>query len=941
MEWTTRYGFAGKIQGLWVLACGMVLVSALSVSAQLSSTQFEDISAERGIAGPYYSWGSSWGDPNADGLPDLFTTHHYREKDRNNPGIFYQQPDGTFIQDSLPHFRDATDMHGSTWMDFDGDGDDDLYVVTGRVDGNLLLVNDGSGVFTNGTLDWNVELDSSRGRTPLWFDANRDGQLDLFVTNGKPLSPVMRHHTLMLREGDRFVTSLADSIRLSYSAAGNGAFFGDPWGNGWVQFGLFTDNSIQWMIPGCIPLGKGFEWMHKNIEQVVPADFNGDGLTDLLAICADQGQANVATDYPLSYKELFGIHQLDPEMITFQRHPVQGSASVDALGNLRYTPDAGYLGMDSLTLRVCDSFATCRKLKLFFEVSLSPAAASPGAYRVAADSLIDLNVPKVVHPFDHGIHVVFNPKDSLGQGLRFRSGSDSLLLVVNPETGLPVENIRLGSAGLNPTSNSEFLLSKAQTIWWGAPADSADAIRELLVHYESATDEWVIRYFGGGTDLRMDLLGLGTEVWTATERINFSEEPVLSQPLMLYSTGKNFEDVTLWAGLGDSTAAVAGIVGDYDNDGDVDIFFSCGLLDKNQPNILYENLGNGQFVPVPMAGGAQGPLEGSAGTPSQGDLDGDGFLDLFLENGRGNGSAVRGTYTLLRNQGNSNHWLRIRLRGSISPLEGIGAVLELHTGEKRQVRIADGGQNRYSQSERIIHFGLGEYTAADSLIIRWSSGIVQRVYDLPADQVIEITEPEGTATSCLNTGQLRDQVPDLNEEGPVVLNWMETPCALGYQVGVRKSGTTERMLFRSNSGTISLAQEEFERGVKHYWTVRVLCQDSSWSNWAPENSFKLQEEEEEEPSGWDAPQHTAEGFRLQPNPASLWVDVIAPQAIRLPWTASLLDNRGILRREARCEPDQPCRIATEDLEPGLYSVRIQAKSLPGTPALRLVVQSRP
>jgi hypothetical protein len=149
------------------------------------------------------------------------------------------------------------------------------------------------------------------------------------------------------------------------------------------------------------------------------------------------------------------------------------------------------------------------------------------------------------------------------------------------------------------------------------------------------------------------------------------------------------------------------------------------------------------------------------------------------------------------------------------------------------------------------------------------------------------------------------------------------------------------MLFRSNSGTISLAQEEFERGVKHYWTVRVLCQDSSWSNWAPENSFKLQEEEEEEPSGWDAPQHTAEGFRLQPNPASLWVDVIAPQAIRLPWTASLLDNRGILRREARCEPDQPCRIATEDLEPGLYSVRIQAKSLPGTPALRLVVQSRP
>ena len=260
-----------------------VVMTSLSASAQMAMDQFEDISVEKGFGSSFYSWGSAWGDPNGDGKPDVFLTNHYRVKDNNVPYIFYQD-DEFFVPDTLPQYDSVKDMHGSTWMDFDGDGDDDLYVVTGRTAGNLLLINDGAGNLSDQTDAWELRLSNARGRTPVWFDVNRDGLLDLFSTHGNPVLPEQRRNTLMIRDGDRFRSSVVDSMSFVGGVVGTGAMIGDPWGTGWTQLGMFSEKSIFWSIPGCLPLEEHYRRDVSFLEQVIAADFNGDGRTDLLAI---------------------------------------------------------------------------------------------------------------------------------------------------------------------------------------------------------------------------------------------------------------------------------------------------------------------------------------------------------------------------------------------------------------------------------------------------------------------------------------------------------------------------------------------------------------------------------------------------------------------------------------------------------------------------------
>jgi hypothetical protein len=119
------------------------------------------------------------------------------------------------------------------------------------------------------------------------------------------------------------------------------------------------------------------------------------------------------------------------------------------------------------------------------------------------------------------------------------------------------------------------------------------------------------------------------------------------------------------------------------------------------------------------------------------DFDNDGDLDLAINN--------RGDYPeLLRNDGgNANHWLEVQLIGTRSNRDGIGAVLKLTSEGFVHVEQAEGGGSYMSASDPRIHFGLGARTKADLLEITWPSGQVDRLTNVPINQVITAKEGAG------------------------------------------------------------------------------------------------------------------------------------------------------------------------------------------------------
>jgi hypothetical protein len=123
-----------------------------------------------------------------------------------------------------------------------------------------------------------------------------------------------------------------------------------------------------------------------------------------------------------------------------------------------------------------------------------------------------------------------------------------------------------------------------------------------------------------------------------------------------------------------------------------------------------------------------------------GDLDGEGDLDAVV-------TTVGGRAYVLRNEGGScGHWLMLRLVGRRSNRDGIGAEVRLTmaSGVTRHATVTTAG-SYLSASDRCVHFGRGAETSARSVEVRWPSGLVQRLTDVAADQVLTVTEPDATA----------------------------------------------------------------------------------------------------------------------------------------------------------------------------------------------------
>ncbi len=182
---------------------------------------------------------------------------------------------------------------------------------------------------------------------------------------------------------------------------------------------------------------------------------------------------------------------------------------------------------------------------------------------------------------------------------------------------------------------------------------------------------------------------------------------------------------------------------DYDNDGDLDIFVTNGSTFQElkrpqalipQRDALFRNEGDGTFTDASeITGIAVLPVRVGRGA-TFGDYDNDGDVDIFIVNNYARPA-------LLRNDGgNRNHWLHVELIGTNANRNAIGAKIKIKIGNQTQLREIYAGDSYMSFNSFITEFGIGSATQVERVQVIWANGDTQTLHNVPTNQRLRITQ---------------------------------------------------------------------------------------------------------------------------------------------------------------------------------------------------------
>ena len=234
--------------------------------------------------------------------------------------------------------------------------------------------------------------------------------------------------------------------------------------------------------------------------------------------------------------------------------------------------------------------------------------------------------------------------------------------------------------------------------------------------------------------------------WLDIIKTNFSDD----NSTLYHNNGDGtFTDATDQAGLGANTRFLGWgtLFVDVDNDGRPDLFIANGHVYPEvdgkgltatfrERKVLYWNQGNGKFKDISLNAGTGIMAAFNSHGVAAADLENDGVVEILVNNSHDPPS-------LLKNLGDHQNWILLKLTGTKSNRDAIGAKVTVRANGRQQVQEVRSGGGYISQSDFRLHFGLGTAAKLDGAEIRWPRGFVEKLENIPANQIVTIKEEVG------------------------------------------------------------------------------------------------------------------------------------------------------------------------------------------------------
>jgi hypothetical protein len=625
----------------------------------------------------------------------------------------------------------GNDAFSVAWVDFNSDGLADLWIsphgyrATPAPKVPSLYQNQGGGRFrkvTDQVWPGGIQADTHGSA---WADFDNDGDPDLLVSTGSERGLGTGGNLLFVNDGGQLVLQKNARGLLYDLGRGRSPLWFDENQDGRLDALLLTSERPNKQGPSAV-FRQNSSGQFSNVSESVgfrlslPArsaqlvDLTGDGKLDV----SIQGTyAYPLKTYDISkapFKALRGVIPI------FKDYPANSSKDFEETKAPRDAVIADFNGDQHPDLFLPRALVTRFEPRIFRASDQRSAEAA----------------------------LVLKQAGEIGMGFKTRGAFTVDFL----ERSAPnPSKIFIGSQGNHP-SQTFFTLNASDPQVTGIKPHTPGTDTGVYIGYDPASQIWKAIFSSSRTD-QIGLLVRSQKPLFTVKSIGFNPSALrssaLSPKLLIYDPSlQKYVDKTAIAGLSKPILGQYAVAGDFDNDMDIDLYVSCSHFTADVPDILYRNQGSGTFVSAAI--GAAGLViaphftDFSLGPKvAVADYDNDGFLDLFTSNTVL--AATQKTYLgtpprLLHNLGNSNHWLEIKLRGVQSNRDGIGARILATANGITQLREQGGGMHQYAQNQQRIHLGLGPNQLVDRLVIQWPSGIVQTLKDVPADQVLTVTE---------------------------------------------------------------------------------------------------------------------------------------------------------------------------------------------------------